>query len=404
MEYEKYVFPNELEVSIVDLLKEMPKKHVGLTLEFKSEQNYVEDKLVEPEEFPVTAKLRKFGGLERTVRFHVNNTTFMEEDVKDGRVVLRQILTSIVFVSIKRKEGGMGVLKIRLPHNVKYKCCLKTYELDYVLSNILHSLQTRDETDCSLPYIMLEPTDMSIKVYGLNGEVDSIFENSLKKEIEEASSGDILDPRVKDLMLDAAFNANFRSSGFDSKFLALLFALLVDLSQVLFGLEGDPAALRAYEEYVKVTGGKKKAHAYGSKEETEKLKADPGRFLGEVYLRIPPLLTVIRNLLFWRTALPDLPAFQKQVETLIALSGSKNSIVAINGALTLRSLMKLNKSGEKRLETSSKKWVVRELDVINRVADAIRANMDKNPQDFLGRFFAKELQSCPVYRSMIIWG
>ncbi len=267
------------------MLKEIPKKNVGVMLTFKTEQSYAEEKVAEAEEFAVTACVKKFGGLEKSVRLHVNTTAFLEEDVKDCRVILKQSLASIMFIKIKRKGAGMNTLKLGLPHRVEYRCRLPTHELDYIVSNILHSLQTRDESDYYVPFIMLEPAELSTKVYGLGGDVDSAFENSLKKELEQATAqGDILDPRVRDLMFDAAFNANFKSSGFDAKFLALLFALLADMSQILFKLEGDPAALQA---------------------------------------------------------LPELPAFQKQAETLIALSGSKNSVVAINAALALRSLLKV---------------------------------------------------------------
>ena len=327
------MFPSESEGAVIDLLKEIPKKNVGISLAFKAEQSYTEEKLAEPEEFSVTAKLRKFGGVEKTVRLHVNTISFMEEDVKDGRVILKQALASLMFIKIKKETGGMNTLKLCLPHSVQYKCRLRTHELDFIVSSILHSLQTKDESDYYVPFIMLESAELSTKVYGLSGDVDSAFENSLKKEIEEATGqGELLDQRVKDLMFDAAFNANFKSSGFDGKFLALLFALLADLSQILLKLEKDPLALQSYEDFIA------KPSSAGEKKEEA---ADSGRVLQQVYLRLPPLLTVIKNMLFWRVALPDIPAFQKQIETLIALSGCRNAVVAINASLALRSLLKV---------------------------------------------------------------
>jgi hypothetical protein len=43
----------------------------------------------------------------------------------------------------------------------------------------------------------------------------------------------------------------------------------------------------------------------------------------------------------------------------------------------------LNKSADKRLETVSKKWVIKELDLINRLTKAITQFMDITPKKLL---------------------
>eukprot|EP01022_Parablepharisma_sp_SALTPOND_P011489 TRINITY_DN147_c0_g1_i1.p2 TRINITY_DN147_c0_g1~~TRINITY_DN147_c0_g1_i1.p2 ORF type:complete len:525 (+),score=74.54 TRINITY_DN147_c0_g1_i1:2885-4459(+) len=331
MEYEKYVFANEAAAAFIDLLKEIPKKTLSTLLTFKPEQSYAEEKLMEQDEFAIPLKVYKYAGLEKSLRLHVNANSFLEEDVKDNRVVLKYLLTSLSCIKVIRKKAHNTVVLCQA-HGMQYKYHMKPHEADYLLANILHAIQTKDDTDFYVPLVLLESADFAMKIHALIGEMDSSFEGSLKKEIEEvAAHGDILDTKVRNSILDAALNANFKSLGFDHKFVALLFALLADLAQILLKLENDPTAISSYEEYL----------AFLPKPEPESMPMDTGKLMYEVSQRIPPLLAVIRNCLFWRSSLPDIPTFQKQIEVLLSLSGSKNSVVSIMSALTLRSLLKV---------------------------------------------------------------
>jgi hypothetical protein len=58
----------------------------------------------------------------------------------------------------------------------------------------------------------------------------------------------------------------------------------------------------------------------------------------------------------------------------------------------------LNKATDKRLETAGKKWVVRELDVINKLCGRFPLFMESTPQTYLAKFLGKDaIHQCPVF-------
>jgi len=375
---------------IIDLLKELPKKFLGINLQFKIEQNCTEEKLLEIDDFSITTNAKKFGGFSKNLRIHTGPSSLLEEDLKDNRITLKFPLFSIIEILVKNKPDTV-TLKLIQNHGNQYKISnLKPQEADYLISNILYAIQTKDDMDTLIPPIYIEPTEQSMKIHAMNGEIVPNFENSLKKELEDLiGKGNILDTKLRDLILDAALNMSFKSFGYDQKFMSVLFGILADLTQVLLKFENDPIAQENYKNFLKT----KTAISEPISE-----KMDSGKLLFEVSRRIPILLSLIKNYLLWRTAIPEISVLQKQIEILTSLASCRhNSIISIMASLTLRNLLKVNKSQERRLEYG-KKWAIRELDIINKLVECISVFKDKTTEEFLSKIKHPEIiHNSPVF-------
>jgi hypothetical protein len=294
-------------------LQEMAKNMLLMNIEVKEEIAYDNERVEET--FALTKKTKKFAGVEKMLRIYVCGNELIEKDIKNNIIIFRYPLNSIGYIKVKHKKE-YAVLRLYSSHEVRYKLKLNYYEADYLLSSILHGIQVNEGSDSYIPSIFIEPANLSLKVHGHSIDVDSVFEIPLKKELEEAlKEKNKLDPKLKELIFDAALNMTFRGIEYDSKFVNTLFDLLAIYTEAIKKIESDP---NSYEEYL----------TYQSNKE-----------VFEIYQGIPPLLTVIRNCLFWRTTLPD--TFKTQIEILLALAGSKNSAVSIMASLTLKSVIKV---------------------------------------------------------------
>jgi len=297
----------------------MAKNMLSMNIEVKEGIGYENERV--DDAFALTTKMRKFSGVEKMVRIHVLNNELIEEDVKSNRIIFRWALKSIRYIRMKHKKE-YNVIRLCSNHEVKYKIKLNQYEADYLLSSILHSIQNNEASDPYIPPIFIEPANLPLKVHGHNTEMDSIFEIPLKKELEEASKEkNILNPKLRGLIFDAALNMKFRGIEYDSRFVNMLFDVLAVCSEVLKKIESEP---NSYEEYL----------SYQPKDDK-----GTGKEVLEIYQGILSLLTVIKNCLFWRSTLPD--TFKTQIETLLTLTGSKNSTVSVMASLTLRSALKV---------------------------------------------------------------
>eukprot|EP00826_Nyctotherus_ovalis_P015407 TRINITY_DN14374_c0_g1_i1.p1 TRINITY_DN14374_c0_g1~~TRINITY_DN14374_c0_g1_i1.p1 ORF type:complete len:142 (+),score=21.14 TRINITY_DN14374_c0_g1_i1:2-427(+) len=115
-----------------------------------------------------------------------------------------------------------------------------------------------------------------------------------------------------------------RGIEYDPKFVSALFELLAKHVEILKNVEADP---NSYKEYL--------SYQPGSDEDSV------GKEVFEIYHGIPPLLSLVKNCLFWRYSLPEPAIFKNQIEILLALAGSKNSVVSVMASFTLRSLLKV---------------------------------------------------------------
>lgn len=285
---------------------------------------------MEQDEHCLQTKVKKFGNQVKEVRIHIDSNFLFEEEIAENKIIMKEDLSNLICILVKRKALGVSTLTLCFPHDINYKYKLQDKELDYLLSNIVHSLQTREEAE-SVPLILLEPAYLNSKIYGFS-EGDSSYENSLIKELQEVTMGNYLESNTQFLLFDAAFNANFKSSGYDNKLVSLLFQFLAELSQVLCNLEAEPTAMKNYQDVL----------AFANKINSQGAISETGKILQTIYQRLPPLLAIIKNLMLWRVTLPEIGVFKSQASTLFSLTRSQDSIVSLSASLVLRSLFRVN--------------------------------------------------------------
>lgn len=307
-----------------DRLVEMAKNALLLAIDTKGEVTYVHEKIIEPDDFALNVKMRKFGGVEKELRLHVGGKEVLEEDVADGRIVYKCPLSTVAYIKV-RHEDGASSLDFCSSHGFSYKLSLDPYEADYLLSSVLHAIQISEEADTA-PSVYIEPANLAMKIHGHSVDMDSIFEVPLKKELEEAlKDKDVHNARLKELIFDASINMTLRGIEYDPKFVNALFELLAKYAETLKNVEADP---NSYKEYL----------SYQPGSEGNSI----GKEVFEIYQGIPPLLSLVKNCLFWRYSLPDPVIFNNQIEILLALAGSRNSVVSVMASFTLRSLLKVH--------------------------------------------------------------
>lgn len=299
-------------------------RNLLLSIEMKTETAYTSEKVLEPDEFAFPVQLKKFAGISKQLKLHVRPNEIIEEDIKDTRVVYRYLLSSIRYIKVKHRKDYHKVV-LCSSHGLHYKLKLSPHEADYLLSSVLHAIQGREEAESRFPSVFIEPANLALKVHGHSVDMDSLFEIPLKKELEEAMrEKDVHSGKLRELVFDAALNMTFRGIEFDAKFVFALFELLAKYAEALTKAESDP---NSYELYL--------AHK-------PKIDGDTvGKEVFEIYQGIPPLLSILRKCLPWRSSLPDNVTFKSQTEILLALASSRNSAVSIMASLALKSVLKV---------------------------------------------------------------
>ena len=288
--------------------------------------------------------IKKFTKLRRQVKLGVGIFYFIEEGIEDKKILFKCPLNSIAYIKIRHRKD-FHVIKICDLNHFAYKVKLTSYEADYLLASIYHSIQSKEnqakdnqgkdsqikdnqtnDNEYNIPILLIEPMDLGIKVKGIPNDIDSAFDNSIKKEIEEAiGRGDVLDPKLRWLLMDAGINMNFKNQGYDSGFIASMFHLLNEYSKIINKLEKEENGYEKYETY-----------------KEEKADGDnTGKVMAETYQTVTLVLNIIRNSLFLRTSAPDTTTFLNQINTLFYFSTSKNSAISFMSSITLRTLLRV---------------------------------------------------------------
>jgi hypothetical protein len=303
-----------------DRLVEMAKKTLLFNIETKGEMNYVDEKMMEPDDFALEVKVVKFAEIEKYLKVHVGANEMFEEDIKDNRIIFKYPLNFINYIKVKHRKEFHKV-NFCSSHGFSYKLKLNPYEADYLILGILHAIQIKEDTDLSTPLVFIEPIDLGIRIHGRTPDMDSsLFEIPLKKELEETlKDKDIHNQKLRKLILNAAMNMTFTGMEYDGRFVQTLFEFLAKYTEIIKKLEVD-----SYDQYLN----------YNKKNPENKE-------VFEIYQGISITLSLLKNCLYWRTTLPDISTFKRQIEILLALSSSKNSAISIMSSFTLRSLLKV---------------------------------------------------------------
>jgi len=306
-----------------DKLVEMAKSMLLLNIETKGETNYMDEKMVDPDDFALEAKIVKFSGIEKHLKIHVGNSEIFEEDIKDNRVIFKCPFSSINYIKVKHMEEFHKVAFCS-SHGFSYKLKLNPYEADYLISNVLNAIQIKEDNDLFVPSVYIGPLDAGIKIYGTNVDMDTSFESLLKRQLEEALKDDGIQnqkhrQKLRKLMLNAAMNMNFRAIEYDAKFVQTVFEFLAKYAKTIRKTEVD-----SYDQYLKYNE-----------------KGEAGKETLEMYQIISVTLGLLRNCLFWRTTPPDITTFKRQIGILSILTNSKNSAISIMSSFTLRNLLKV---------------------------------------------------------------
>jgi len=306
-----------------DKLVEMAKSMLLLNIETKGETNYMDEKMVDSDDFALETKIVKFSGIEKHLKIHIGNAEIFEEDIKDNRIIFKCPFSSINYIKVRHMQEFHKVVFCS-NHGFSYKLKLSPYEADYLISNVLNAIQTKEDNDLSVPSVYIGPMDAGAKIYGSNLDLDSPFEVVLKKQLEEALKDDGIQnqthrQKLRKSMLNGAINMSFRGIEYNAKFVQVVFDFLAKYAKIIRKIEVD-----SYDQYLK----------YNKKDEA-------GKEVFEMYQIVSMTLGLLRNCLFWRTAPPDIPTFKRQIAILSILTNSKNSAISIMSSLTLRNLLKV---------------------------------------------------------------
>ena len=366
-EKEKLIFDSDSLGPISAELKKTSEDILKLELTFKGEESFLEKKIIEPNEFATPAKAIKLGmNTDIDSRLHVDVNNLLEEDIKTMKIMKSQELSTLIGAKVVRhcSKTKDDVVKLNYPHLKSDNYKMRSQELDYLLSSLMYSAMTKDDLD-NIPMIIMGPGSYKAKIYGLPIE-NEIYEGSLVKEINDIVGAlpdneiGLTDDRFASLILEAALNGKFRNQGTaEAKLVQNVFRLYQDYSVQIKKSEESPDIVTSYFAYL-----------------LNKDNSDtPGKALFLLYSRLLPLLALGRILLSSRITIPDIATFQKQLMILLDLTQVKNSLVSFFSSLVIRTMLKQSKTGEKRLETAAKKWIIKELDLISSISSSAQKYM-----------------------------
>ena len=365
------VFDGDSINTIVELLDTLPVESIGKVLPLQNEITLKSNILAEEDNFAVPLAIKLPGGLERQARIHVSDSSLILEDTNTSNSISSIDISSILYISVEYHKTKKSTLCVSTPYKDRVKYRLETPALEAVLAGILHSGLVHEGGEIE-PILLLPPVDNSAKVFNLENE--PLFEQSLVQEIVEvAGLGKPFDTKLHQLMLSLALNSSMKATGFDSKLMGVLTGLLAEYFAVIF--KGETEGAKEYETMIDLS-------------KAERAKKDSGTLLDNrmvevslynAYVRMAPLLCVMRGMFRMRSSTPDLSSYLNLVEILMHVVKCRNSVVSYLSSTCLRAMMKVNKGeGEKRLETAGKKWMVRELDIISGLAATVNEFLSKN--------------------------
>ncbi len=225
----------------------MPKKQLGIALRVKSEQSYLQKKVVDIDDYSVSAKTERADGAAREVCIHVDATSVIEEDPSNSSILRSQELGSMTYTKVKRRAGKLDVLKLCFSQGPNLRYPLQPHELDYFLSNILASILTKEGAD-SIPVLLRAGSRGRLKVWAIPADSDFAYESSLNGALCEACYGcaakELLTPGFESLLVEAAFN--LKPKDYDFKLVSALFSALGELAQTIRSLETSTDAMKDY--------------------------------------------------------------------------------------------------------------------------------------------------------------
>ena len=247
---DKFAFPVGAVALAVELIKEMSSHYLGLNLTFRTEPP-VPDKL-RPEDLGdyLETEAKMAGGVKRVVRVQGESSEIVESECEGG-VVRRHDLAVVQYIVVQLKSAGVNVVSLHSGRGIMAKYRLQTHKMDFLLAHILHLCSLKEGGELRPPLLLL-PIDLKQSVLYLGKEGDSAFESSWMAVLEETRAGkSIYELRLHELLANAAFNASFKSSGYNPKLAATLFSLLAEYAQLLSTTEANAEALKDYDEQLK---------------------------------------------------------------------------------------------------------------------------------------------------------
>ncbi len=308
--------------AIIDQVRTNPKKYLGITMPIKSEYSYLEKKVVDVEEFSVTAKSKRADGINKETIIHVDHSSIVEEDADTSNILRTQDISTLTGARVKRKTKAPDTLKLTFSQGPAFRYHLRSYELDYLLANVLSSVLSKEDVDAA-PILLRENAPKKLRIIGIPPDADTTYEISLNRAIAEACGcKDLMSETFESLLMEAALNV--RPKDYDPKFVATLFGALGELAQTLRGLETDEEAKKEYAEFL------------GKRPELAK-----GRSLLRMYRELPVFLYYLRSHICIRAGLTELSVYQKQLEILLSLAGSRDPLVSFMASLALRAFLRV---------------------------------------------------------------
>ena len=372
LEYIKLIVDNDSTQEITDLIKSIPQKSLGLSIPIRSEYSYIEKKIMDVEDYTIMASIKLANNSVKQIRIHVDSNSILEENIENNKILRVKELSSVYGIKVKR-ELTKDYLKLYFQGGITFEYQAEKHILNYLLARIMSLIVSKE--DNTMPIIVREKTILQKKIQG--ADTDGTYESNVVKNICEQSnieSSNILDS----LILDAALNIG-KVQAYDAKFVQTLFEITSKYAKELKNLEEDEVCMAEYEKMIESSDNPKP------------------KTLLNLYRKLGPLLYLIRLYLASRTSIMDITVFQRYLDILLILSSSKESIISFLTSLTIRALVKVNKLIERRLETTDKKWIIKECNVITLIFKQLFNFMEKPPSEFLDKFFFKpNIHDCPV--------
>jgi len=340
-EYMKLVLDNDSTETIAEILKEYPKKMIGINFPVKTEYTYNDKKIVNAESNSISTKFNRIDGITKEIRIHIDQNTIIEENVENSKILRSQEFSNLSCIEISLKSPILSQIKLFFEKGTQMlKYQLKSHECGFLISNIISTIFANissssdknkdDENNNNFPIVLNENSKFkSRKIQGIQHDLDNLYTNSISKLITEIyNGGDYLhSPILSDLILDASINTGLKNEIFDPKYVQVLFGILAEFSKELKSLEENETAMQEYYDFIS--------------KNKEPSKLQKGVYLYDLYRKIPNLLLYLRNQISLRNVIPEISIFKAQLDILLSLAGAKDSVVSFMASMTLRILLKV---------------------------------------------------------------
>ena len=325
-EIQRFTFETQHLDQIMELLIEMPKKHMGCVFPLIMEPLKT-DPLYEPMDTGTFATKKILDTFEKNVLLHVNKGKIIEEEPKTKRILNIKELSSLICVNIKLKKNKIYTLLMQFEHGIFLKYSLKSDAGDYFITELLQERSPIEGTEQPTLLLLLKSSIGHEKIYNFGIDPDFGYETTLSKDIDEAiSNTNIFDLRLHQLLINAALNSSYKAVGFDQKILNSLFTLAGEYATIIKKFESDSSFSQICEFF---------------EGNIVEQNLSPRNQSYNVYARLSPLLYVIRSVLVLQASLSDFAIYQKEVELLLSLLKCQNSVIAILASFCLKAMLRV---------------------------------------------------------------